>query len=308
LSTSPVWASSPSPSPPRSPRRNRKKEEKEKEKQEEKEKERDREKQKEREKEEEDTRERYRENRDQDNMRTNGARVHEEKEKDNEHKKEKDLDAGKSKKLKGSKKKHKKHSSSSSESESDSHSSSSSSSDSDSKKRNHKKKKKSKEGKKKSKKKDEIELDLDDPSIAALWTEKKPNQELSDQAIGPRPLPVVQQTLNYGGQMLPGEAEAIAQFVQQNKRIPRRGEVGLTSDEIEHFEDVGFVMSGSRHKRMNAIRMRKENQVYSAEEKRALAMFNYEEKAKRENTILAEFRDMLSTKMGDMVKKVPSPQ
>ena len=41
-------------------------------------------------------------------------------------------------------------------------------------------------------------------------------------------------------------------------------------------------MSGSRHKRMNAVRMRKENQVYSAEEKRALAMFNYEEKQKRE--------------------------
>ena len=32
------------------------------------------------------------------------------------------------------------------------------------------------------------------------------------------------------------------------------------------------VMSGSRHRRMNAVRIRKENQVYSAEEKRALAM------------------------------------
>ena len=29
-------------------------------------------------------------------------------------------------------------------------------------------------------------------------------------------------------------------------------------------------MSGSRHKRMNAVRIRKENQIYSAEEKRAL--------------------------------------
>ena len=41
-------------------------------------------------------------------------------------------------------------------------------------------------------------------------------------------------------------------------------------------------MSGSRHSRMNAIRIRKENQVYSAEEKAALAMINYEEKAVRE--------------------------
>ena len=44
-------------------------------------------------------------------------------------------------------------------------------------------------------------------------------------------------------------------------------------------------MSGSRHKRMNAVRMRKENQIYSAEEKRALALFNFEERQQRENTI-----------------------
>lgn len=102
--------------------------------------------------------------------------------------------------------------------------------------------------------------------------------------------------------MLPGEAEAIAQFVKDNKRIPRRGEVGLSSDQIEHFEDVGFVMSGSRHKRMTAVRLRKENQVYSAEEKKALALFNYEEKAKRETDILAEFREMLSSKMDGVTK------
>jgi len=151
-------------------------------------------------------------------------------------------------------------------------------------------------------------LDLDDPSIAALWTEKKPDQELSDEIIGPRPLSVVQKPVNYGGQMLPGEAEAIAQFVLQNKRIPRRGEIGWSSDQIEHFEDAGFVMSGSRHKRMTAIRMRKENQVYSAEEKRALAMFNYEEKAKKENAVLAEFRDMLSTKLGNIAGMPPNKE
>jgi hypothetical protein len=65
----------------------------------------------------------------------------------------------------------------------------------------------------------------------------------------------------YGGAMRPGEGSAIAQFVKEGKRIPRRGEVGLKSDEIEAFEKEGFVMSGSRHKRMNAVRIRKENQV-----------------------------------------------
>ena len=87
-------------------------------------------------------------------------------------------------------------------------------------------------------------------------------------------------------------------------------------------------MSGSRHKRMNEVRMRKENQVrappcarararrgakrarsrpcaphvrpqvYSAEEKRALAMFNYEEQQRREHKILADFRQLIAAKLG----------
>ena len=46
----------------------------------------------------------------------------------------------------------------------------------------------------------------------------------------------------------------------------------MTAEEIESFESSGYVMSGSRHKRMESVRLRKENQIYSAEEKRALAM------------------------------------
>jgi hypothetical protein len=45
-------------------------------------------------------------------------------------------------------------------------------------------------------------------------------------------------------------------------RIPRRGEIGWSGEEIEGLENQGFVMSGSRHKRMNAVRIRKENQVW----------------------------------------------
>ena len=51
---------------------------------------------------------------------------------------------------------------------------------------------------------------------------------------------------SYGGALLPGEGAAMAKFVNEGKRIPRRGEIGLTSDEISVFEDVGYVMSGSR--------------------------------------------------------------
>lgn len=50
---------------------------------------------------------------------------------------------------------------------------------------------------------------------------------------------------------------------------------------------------------MNAVRIRKENLVYTAEEKRALAMANFEEKALRENKIIADFRELLQQKLGN---------
>eukprot|EP00920_Eleutheroschizon_duboscqi_P039680 GHVT01095305.1.p1 GENE.GHVT01095305.1~~GHVT01095305.1.p1 ORF type:complete len:158 (+),score=38.63 GHVT01095305.1:455-928(+) len=124
------------------------------------------------------------------------------------------------------------------------------------------------------------------------------DDEEEDDSVGPKPLEVTsklaKQHVDYGGALRPGEGEAIAQFVQAGKRIPRRGEVGLTSDEIENFENLGYVMSGSRHQRMNAIRIRKENQVYSAEEQRALAMYNYEERANRETQLISDLKEMLT--------------
>lgn len=89
----------------------------------------------------------------------------------------------------------------------------------------------------------------------------------------------------------------MAAYVEDGKRIPRRGEIGLTSNEISQFEDVGFVMSGSRHRRMEAVRLRKENQIYSADEKRALASFNKLERDKRESRILGSFKEMVSAKL-----------
>jgi hypothetical protein len=105
--------------------------------------------------------------------------------------------------------------------------------------------------------------------------------------------------ISYGGAMRPGEGAAIAAFVQQNLRIPRRGEIGWSGDEIQDLEGQGYVMSGSRHARMNAVRIRKENQVYSAEEKRALAIITFEEKQQKENKVVADFRQMLAQRTGD---------
>jgi NF-kappa-B-activating protein C-terminal domain len=99
----------------------------------------------------------------------------------------------------------------------------------------------------------------------------------------------------YGGGLRPGEGQAIAAFVESGQRVPRRGEVGWNSNEIERLESAGYVMSGSRHKRMNEVRLRKESQVYTAQEKKALALFSYEQKQEREKRLMEEFRAMVGS-------------
>ena len=51
---------------------------------------------------------------------------------------------------------------------------------------------------------------------------------------------------SFGKALLPGEGAAMAAYIAEGKRIPRRGEIGLKPEEITAYEDVGFVMSGSR--------------------------------------------------------------
>jgi hypothetical protein len=103
--------------------------------------------------------------------------------------------------------------------------------------------------------------------------------------------------LDFGKALLPGEGEAMARFVAEGKRIPRRGEIGLQSEEIQQYEDLGYVMSGSRHRRMEAVRLRKENQIYSADEKRALATFNHEARSNREKALMTQFKTIVDSKL-----------
>lgn len=134
----------------------------------------------------------------------------------------------------------------------------------------------------------------------------RPVDDDSDPEVGPIPALVMEARSNkrfderqYGGALLRGEGSAMAAFLQEdtNVRIPRRGEIGLTSDEIANFEAVGYVMSGSRHKRMNAVRIRKENQVISAEEKRGILKLQKEERQRREAVLREEFQELVSEKL-----------
>jgi len=56
-------------------------------------------------------------------------------------------------------------------------------------------------------------------------------------------------------------------------------------------------MSGSRHRRINAVRLRKEAQVYSAEEKRALSVFSFEQKQKKEQKLMEEMGSLLNSQL-----------
>ncbi|KAF8019885.1 hypothetical protein BT93_G0545 [Corymbia citriodora subsp. variegata] len=155
----------------------------------------------------------------------------------------------------------------------------------------------------------EVKAEID--AEALLFKELIESQKKSaldnEPVVGPMPLPRAEGHISYGGALRPGEGDAIAQYVQQGKRIPRRGEVGLSAEEISKFESLGYVMSGSRHQRMNAIRIRKENQVYSAEDKRALAMFNYEEKAKREHKVMADLQRLVQRHIGQDIGPTHDP-
>ncbi|KAG9007431.1 hypothetical protein FRB93_007846 [Tulasnella sp. JGI-2019a] len=138
------------------------------------------------------------------------------------------------------------------------------------------------------------------PTTEAIAPTNAAEMDLDEEEIGPLPLRQADGKIDeraYGGALLRGEGSAMAAFVQDGQRIPRRGEIGLTSDQIDAYEKVGYVMSGSRHRRMNAVRMRKENQVISAEEKRGILKMQKEEKMKREALIVGGFKEIVEERL-----------
>ena len=74
---------------------------------------------------------------------------------------------------------------------------------------------------------------------------------------------------------------------------PCRSPATLACVVVTHCYLAPVPSACTRHAKMNAVRIRKENQVYSAEEKRALALFNYEEAQQREKALLAGLREMV---------------
>ena len=158
----------------------------------------------------------------------------------------------------------------------------------------------------------------------ASQTTAAPENSDDDDSVGPQPPPLGDGAMDdwqgtaaaaaaggagqYGKALLPGEGQAMASFVQQNLRVPRRGEIGYNADEIEKYEQSGYVMSGSRHARMNAVRIRKENQVYSAEEQRALALITLQENQRKEAELVEDWKELLQAKKDQTKLKAQQQQ
>merc|ERR1719187_1145517 len=112
-------------------------------------------------------------------------------------------------------------------------------------KKSKKKKKKSKKSKKQKKKKSSSSSESESEDewvekdvMEAVANRKKNKAEESEEdsdkdMIGPSlPKKVQLSHKDLGTQLLKGEGEAMAAYIAEGKRIPRRGEIGLTSDEI----------------------------------------------------------------------------
>eukprot|EP00051_Salpingoeca_urceolata_P021862 m.348373 g.348373 ORF g.348373 m.348373 type:complete len:381 (+) comp19877_c0_seq5:769-1911(+) len=68
----------------------------------------------------------------------------------------------------------------------------------------------------------------DDADLEAMLRKKKEEEE-EDVVVGPLPIQKMELSKkDYGGALLPGEGEGMAAYVDAGKRIPRRGEIGLT--------------------------------------------------------------------------------
>lgn len=143
---------------------------------------------------------------------------------------------------------------------------------------------------KKEKKKKKKDIIQEDEASKLLMQQFDIKQE---SFIGPRKSQLNQKIFQWSKDLLPGEGDAIAQFVSQNKRIPRRGEVGLTSEEIDQFEKLGYVMSGSKHKVIERVRQQKEALVMKGMVEEKERIQRGEKRLARENEVMGRFRNIV---------------
>jgi hypothetical protein len=78
----------------------------------------------------------------------------------------------------------------------------------------------------------------------------------------------------------------------KQKAETEKPELGLTSNEYDKYEKHGYVMSGSRNLSNSLVKMRSENQTISWEEKKQILQYSYQERKRKEEEIVSEFKEM----------------
>ena len=183
------------------------------------------------------------------------------------------------------------------------------------KKKEKEKKKKEKERKRKKSKKIEKQkakdLEKKNESDIDNATESDDDDDEEEEEFGPvmsennhdSPTAVSTTKLNYGEALLPGEGKALAQYAANKMRIPRRGEIAHTAEEIDEFHRLGYVMSTDKHKTMAAVRQRKENQIRTALEEQELAIEQAEQLKREEEERVAQLRQKFAQKLAQNKNK-----
>merc|ERR1712113_574868 len=94
------------------------------------------------------------------------------------------------------------------------------------------------------------------------------------------------------------------EFFQNGKRIPLRGQEGMSVDQIEAFERAGYKMSANHKRQVEAHYMRMERKVYTPEEKAMLERYSKNDRDAKSKEQLEQFRSFVAAKAAQSIDKI----
>jgi len=102
------------------------------------------------------------------------------------------------------------------------------------------------------------------------------------------------------------EGVNFSEHIRGGKRIPLRGQEGMSLDQIDAFERAGYRMSGRSKRQTEARAMRAERKVYTQEEKRMLEKVSRDDRVKAQQDKLDAFKHQALKKVSVASEKLSS--
>lgn len=87
------------------------------------------------------------------------------------------------------------------------------------------------------------------------------------------------------------------EFLSQFKRAPRRGEIGLSAEEIDHAEALGYVMSGSRSKAAHLFVNRVQRQLHERDAAKRDQQFRQVEDERHDTHLIEALANLVKSKL-----------